>query len=131
LNASLTDVKEEIFNNTNGRGADAVMEVVGSDRSLKLAIDLIRPGGVISSVGVHTAKKFSFSPVKLIIKILLTKAAVVLPVFIRKNYYRKKYCSVILLKISSPISLHEEGAKAYEVFDKKLDNCIKVVLLTS
>jgi len=62
LNASLIDVKEEIFNNTYGRGADAVMEVVGSDSSLKQAIDLIRPGGTISSVGVHTANNFSFSP---------------------------------------------------------------------
>jgi S-(hydroxymethyl)glutathione dehydrogenase/alcohol dehydrogenase len=25
----------------------------------------------------------------------------------------------------------QEGATAYEVFDKKLDNCIKAVLLTS
>ena len=24
----------------------------------------------------------------------------------------------------------QEGAKAYEVFDKKLDNCIKAILLT-
>jgi hypothetical protein len=25
----------------------------------------------------------------------------------------------------------QEGARAYEVFDKKMDNCIKAVLLTS
>ena len=62
LNASVINVKEEILNNTHGRGADAVMEVVGSDQTLKLAIDLIRPGGTISSAGVHTAKHFAFSP---------------------------------------------------------------------
>ena len=62
LNASLIDVKEEILSKTHGRGADGVMEVVGSSATLKLAIELLRPGGIISSVGVHTAKHFSFSP---------------------------------------------------------------------
>src|SRR6476659_7694348 len=34
LNSSSIDVKEEILNATNGRGADAAMEVVGSEKSL-------------------------------------------------------------------------------------------------
>lgn len=39
---------------TQGRGADVVMEVVGHADALQLALDLIRPFGQISSVGVHT-----------------------------------------------------------------------------
>ncbi|RDW71331.1 hypothetical protein BP6252_07894 [Coleophoma cylindrospora] len=38
---------------TDGRGADAVIEVVGLKPALKTAFDLIRPWGVISSIGVH------------------------------------------------------------------------------
>jgi len=38
---------------TEGRGADAVIEVVGLSPALKTAFDLIRPWGVISSIGVH------------------------------------------------------------------------------
>ena len=39
---------------TGGRGADCVLEVVGSPAALRLAFDLVRPGGTLSSVGCHT-----------------------------------------------------------------------------
>lgn len=41
---------------TDGRGADVVMEAVGHADALLLALDLIRPWGQISSIGVHTEK---------------------------------------------------------------------------
>jgi threonine dehydrogenase-like Zn-dependent dehydrogenase len=41
---------------TGGRGADVVMEVVGHADALLLALDLVRPWGQISSIGVHTEK---------------------------------------------------------------------------
>ncbi|KAJ4985201.1 alcohol dehydrogenase-like domain-containing protein [Stagonosporopsis vannaccii] len=39
---------------TNGRGADVVMEVVGKRAALLLSLDLVRPWGYISSVGIHS-----------------------------------------------------------------------------
>ncbi|MBC7873019.1 MAG: hypothetical protein H7Y01_03425, partial [Ferruginibacter sp.] len=107
---------------------DAVMEVVGSSATLKLAIDLVRPGGTISSVGVHTANHFSFSPGEAYDKNLTYKSG-----RCPARYYAEK-----LLREEVPqrypiedIITHqfalEEGAKAYDVFDKKLDNCIKAV----
>lgn len=41
---------------TDGRGADLVIEVVGSSPALKMGFDLLRPWGVISSVGVHNGE---------------------------------------------------------------------------
>lgn len=41
---------------TDGRGADAVIEVVGLSPALRTAFDLLRPFGVISSIGVHNAE---------------------------------------------------------------------------
>lgn len=41
---------------TEGRGADVVIEVVGLSPALKLGYDLLRPWGIISSVGVHNAE---------------------------------------------------------------------------
>lgn len=38
---------------TNGRGADIVIEVVGSSPALQMGFELLRPWGSISSVGVH------------------------------------------------------------------------------
>ena len=44
---------------TNGRGADIVIEVVGLSPALKMGFELLRPWGVISSVGVHNAEVWS------------------------------------------------------------------------
>ncbi|KAI9721876.1 MAG: hypothetical protein M1828_004971 [Chrysothrix sp. TS-e1954] len=38
---------------TDGRGADVVIEVVGLSAALRIGFDMIRPWGVISSIGVH------------------------------------------------------------------------------
>ncbi|KZT57309.1 hypothetical protein CALCODRAFT_434366 [Calocera cornea HHB12733] len=40
------------------KGVDAVLEIVGNDSAILLAYDLMRPFGVISSVGVHTSPQF-------------------------------------------------------------------------
>ncbi|KAJ3322265.1 hypothetical protein HDU76_013921 [Blyttiomyces sp. JEL0837] len=39
-------------------GVDAVLEVVGSPDAIRLGYDLLKPFGVLSSVGVHTAPTF-------------------------------------------------------------------------
>ncbi|KAK3944597.1 chaperonin 10-like protein [Diplogelasinospora grovesii] len=49
-------MKKRIKEVTEGRGADAVIEVVGLSPALRTAFDLIRPFGVISSIGVHNAE---------------------------------------------------------------------------
>lgn len=41
---------------TEGRGADLVIEVVGLSPALRMGFELLRPWGVISSVGVHNAE---------------------------------------------------------------------------
>lgn len=41
---------------TEGRGADVVIEVVGLSPALRTAFDVVRPWGVISSIGVHNAE---------------------------------------------------------------------------
>ncbi|KAK3897872.1 putative zinc-type alcohol dehydrogenase-like protein YbdR [Staphylotrichum tortipilum] len=41
---------------SDGRGADAVIEVVGLSPALRTAFDLLRPFGAISSIGVHNAE---------------------------------------------------------------------------
>jgi len=41
---------------TDGRGADIVIEVVGLSPALRMGYELIRPWGVISSVGVHNGE---------------------------------------------------------------------------
>jgi len=129
LDPSEVDVRSAILDVTNGRGADAVMEVVGSPEALRLAIDLLRPGGTISSVGVHTAKTFSFSPGEAYDKNLVYKIG-----RCPAHYYAEKLLKEQIIQrypVEKIITHHftlNNGARAYEVFDKKLDNCIKAVL---
>lgn len=51
------DIKRAVAEATEGRGADAVLEVVGHQSALELAIDLVRPYGAVSSVGVHQGER--------------------------------------------------------------------------
>lgn len=125
-----SNIKEIILENTNGRGADGVMEVVGSPEALRLAIDILRPGGTISSVGVHTSKQFSFSPVEAYDKNLVYKIG-----RCPAHYYAEKLIRegiVQQLSIENIITHRfalSEGSKAYKIFDKKEEGCIKPILL--
>ncbi|CCG80822.1 Alcohol dehydrogenase [Taphrina deformans PYCC 5710] len=47
------DPKAAIMKATDGRGADVVLEIVGHADALRLAFDVLRPGGFIHSVGMH------------------------------------------------------------------------------
>jgi threonine dehydrogenase-like Zn-dependent dehydrogenase len=129
LNPSVSDVRSAVMEATKGRGADAVMEVVGSPEALRLSMDILRPGGTISSVGVHTARNFSFSPGEAYDKNLVYKIG-----RCPAHYYAEKLLreQVIQRYPAEKIITHHftlnNGVKAYEIFDKKLDNCIKAVL---
>lgn len=47
---------------TEGRGADAAIEAVGNASATRLAADLLRPGGRIGALGVHTEPHLALSP---------------------------------------------------------------------
>lgn len=130
LNASGLNIKEEILNRTHGRGADGVMEVVGSPQSLRSAIDILRPGGILSSVGVHTAVNFSFSPGEAYDKNLTYKSGRCPARYYAEKLLREEVPQRYAIEkiITHRFSL-AEGPTAYEIFDKKLDNCIKPVLM--
>ncbi|HEX6846929.1 MAG TPA: alcohol dehydrogenase family protein [Chitinophagaceae bacterium] len=129
FDASVVNIKAAILEATDGRGADAVMEVVGSPEALRLAMEVVRPGGTISSVGVHTAKNFSFSPGEAYDKNLVYKIGRCPAYYYAEKLLREE---VIQQYPAEKIITHHfklnDGAKAYEVFDKKLDNCVKAIL---
>ena len=51
---------------TEGRGADVIIEVVGLSPALKMGFELLRPWGVISSIGVHNAEVQVLTPIETI-----------------------------------------------------------------
>jgi threonine dehydrogenase-like Zn-dependent dehydrogenase len=114
---------------TDGRGADAVLEVVGSAAAHRLALDLLRPGGTLSVVGVHNESSFSFSPSEAYDKNLTYRvgrcpahamAVRLLPLVRAKDL---ELGSILTHRFSL-----DDGVEAYRIFDQKLDGCIKTVL---
>jgi threonine dehydrogenase-like Zn-dependent dehydrogenase len=131
LNLSSADVAAEVREATDGRGADGVLEVVGNESAHRLAADLVRPGGTISVVGVHNEAQFAFTPAE---------------AYDRKLTYRVGRCPAraVLEEVIPIVQSHRhdlgavishrmdlsDGARGYDIFDRKLDDCTKVVLRT-
>ena len=123
------EVLETIGNATAGRGADAVLEVVGSPSALRLAYDVVRPGGVIASVGVHTEAHLEFSPLEAYDKNLTYRTgrcpARKYMDEILQMVQAKKYDLASIVSHRMPLS---QGPEGYRIFAHKLDHCTKVVL---
>ncbi|MCK8664860.1 zinc-binding dehydrogenase [Pseudomonas azerbaijanoccidens] len=54
LNPNNCDVIEEVLKLTNGIGADVALECLGRDETFATCVNVTRPGGTISSVGVYS-----------------------------------------------------------------------------
>lgn len=114
---------------TEGRGADAVLEVVGSPAATRLALDLVRPGGVVASVGVHTEEQLAFSPGEAYDKNLTYRTG-----RCPARHYMERLLRLVSegrFPLGSVISHRlglEDGPRGYALFDAKQDGCTKVVL---
>ncbi|MFQ5709999.1 MAG: alcohol dehydrogenase family protein [bacterium] len=116
-------------NATEGRGADAVLEVVGSEEAARAAVDLVRPGGIISTVGVHTESHMAFSLGEAYNKNLTYKSGRcparsfmerLLPMV-----QAHQYDLTAIISHRLPLS---QGVEGYRMFDRKLQGCTKVIL---
>jgi 2-desacetyl-2-hydroxyethyl bacteriochlorophyllide A dehydrogenase len=108
---------------------DAVIEAVGSPQATRLAFDLVRPGGSIAAVGVHTEETLAFSPGEAYDKNLTYRAGrcpvrrymeLTLPLAARK-------AAELAALISHRLPL-SEGVRGYDIFARRLEGCTKVVL---
>lgn len=113
---------------TDGRGADAVLECVGSPAATRLAFDLVRAGGVISAVGVHHESGFAFSPAEAYDRNLTYRIGRcparaydvdLAPVV-------TKHAATLARLITHRVPL-ERGPEMYRLFDEKREGVLKVV----
>lgn len=114
---------------TGGRGADGVMEAVGSFGAERSAIELVRPGGTIAVVGVHTDEVFAFSPTEAYDKNLTYRVG-----RCPARSYMEKLAPLVRDRdpgigrvISHRVPL-AEAEDAYRLFDEKREDCTKVVM---
>ena len=134
LGATPIDIKSAdpvavVHQATQGRGADAALDAVGTSASTRTAYDLVRPGATISVVGVHYDEHFPFSPPdaydkNLTFRVGRCPARSVMQELI-PVVQAGKYDLVSILSHRLPLA---EGSEAYRLFEERRDGCIKVVL---
>jgi len=129
INRLNSDFKQVILEATEGRGPDAILEAVGSHGAVRLAFDLVRPGGVVSSVGVCTDAHLAFSPVEAYNKNLTYKIGRCPARHMMERLIplvqKKKYDITSVFSHSLGLS---EGVHGYDIFANKKDHCLKVLL---
>lgn len=123
------DPVAQILDATAGRGADAVLEAVGSAAATRLAVDLARPGATVAAAGFHTESRFAVAPGEIYDKNLTYRSG-----RCPARVYAERLlgaCAEGRFNVA-PVISHRlpltAGANAYDMFDRKLDGCVKVVL---
>jgi threonine dehydrogenase-like Zn-dependent dehydrogenase len=123
------DPRDALLQATDGAGADAVIEAVGSAETVRLAFDLVRIGGVLSVVGVLLDAEFPFPMGTAFIKDLTFRIGLVdVPRFVPMLLpliESGRLDPTILISHHLPLA---EGKRAYEMFDQRIDGCLKVAL---
>jgi len=124
------DATSRVREATGGRGADAVLEAVGSPEATRLAFDLARPGGTVAAVGVHTEPHLTFSPGEAYDKNLTYRTGRA-----PARRYMERLLQLIQSRkydlgalISHRLTL-EDAPRGYDLFDRRLEGCTKVVLV--
>ena len=124
------DLLERVRELTGGRGADCTIEAVGVPDLVLRAIEVTRPGGRVSVIGVITANEVPVPFMQgLMAKNLTLRSGLVNP---------QVYVPMLLPLIQqgrldpTEIITHrlplEQGVRGYEIFDAHEDDVLKVVL---
>jgi threonine dehydrogenase-like Zn-dependent dehydrogenase len=110
------------------RGADVVVEAVGSDASLQTALDLVRPRGTVVVVGAHHSEVTPISTLDAFARELTIKFVVGDPIAVRDELLEAvadgELRPASLVSHRFPL---EQGAEAYRLFDRQ--EAVKVVLV--
>ncbi len=117
-----------VLEQTQGRGVDAVMELVGIPAAQELAFKLVRPGGTMSVIGCHCTPHFAFSPVDAYDKNLTYRTG-----RCPARYYIDKLTERVAsgeFDIDRFVTHHfqaKDCVEAYDVFANRKDGCLKAV----
>lgn len=127
--AATEDVRKAVRQHTDGWGADYIVEAVGKEESLENAIRAAAPGGVVSVVGAFQ------NPIKINAPRMQSKNVTVvmgmgdlgtMPELVKVIEEGKLDVSPV---VTHRMSL-DDVIRAYEVFDKRLEGAIKILLTT-
>jgi threonine dehydrogenase-like Zn-dependent dehydrogenase len=113
---------------TDQRGADGVLELVGLPTAQRLAYDMVRPGGVIATVGCHCDQTFAFSPIEAYDKNLTYRTGRCPARHLMASLVQRPAIQSLDWRpfITHVFELHD-GPRAYEVFSQRREGIIKGV----
>lgn len=133
IQVNTEDANEIIKSKTGGRGVDCACEAVGSQAAVRCGFGIVRPGGILSSVGVHTEQNFTgFNPIEGYDKNITYKSGrcsarvfmnAVLGVV--ENGWAEKITKIITHRVE--LKDEEKVKKAYDIFNNRQENCVKVI----
>ncbi|HEU5320830.1 MAG TPA: zinc-binding dehydrogenase [Methylomirabilota bacterium] len=123
------DPAEQLRALTEGRGPDVVLECVGHETPFTQAIQAVRPGGTVSSVGVYVETAMSFPAREAFFKDLTLRMGICNA----RNYIAPLMPLVALGKLRpARIVTHTmplaDAPRGYAIFDRKEDRAVKVML---
>ncbi len=130
VNPANEDLSERVRELTAGRGADSAIEAVGKGELVLQAIELTRPGGHVSVIGVISANEVTVPFMQgLMAKNLTLRSGLVMP----QNYVptllplseRGRLDPTEIITHRMPL---DDGVHGYEIFDAHEDDVLKVVL---
>jgi len=127
VNPHLEDPLKIIKDLTEGRGADVVIEAVGSKSSFEAAFNYIRPGGTVSLLGVYTMG-VDFPINQYWRKNLAVKMGLVEVTHMNLLIELIKDGRINTNFLISHVLPFAEIMKGYEIFENRMDFALKVVL---
>jgi threonine dehydrogenase-like Zn-dependent dehydrogenase len=119
----------EVLEHTEGHGVDCVLEAVGSPSATRAAYQMLRLGGTLAAVGVHTEPRLDISPAELYDKNLTYRTG-------RCSARRLVESALDLLvearlpfeSVVSHVLPLDQGVAAYGMFARREAGCSKVIL---
>lgn len=119
---------EAVREATEGFGADAVLECVGSEAASRAASEMVRPGGMIAAVGVHHEASFPFSPAQAYDRNLGLRSGrcPARAYFETLAPIARRHAARLAEMITHRVPL-EEAPEMVRAFDEKRDGIVKVV----
>lgn len=129
LGVETADSKDAALAGNGHEGFDVVLEAVGADATIRMAIGLARRAGRVSVVGVNQTSKFPFPMAlaqfnELEFHIGLCSVQYELPVLVRQ-VLGGRLDPTVAITHRLPLS---DGVRAYDIFANRLDGVGKVVL---
>jgi threonine dehydrogenase-like Zn-dependent dehydrogenase len=129
VNLERGDPAEQLRGLTGGRGPDVVLECVGHETPFTQAIQAVRAGGVVSSVGVYVETAMAFPAREAFFKDLTLRMGIcnarnhIGPLMPLVQAGKLRPARIITHTL--PI---KDAPRGYAIFDRKEDRAVKVML---